>query len=257
MRLARHSHSTTRHAEDLTVTGHPDVNAVATRQFKDSIEELTTMKSGIWRKKRKDPRSPLGCLASWLLLLLLFVSLPWQCSCYRVGDVVDTIIRTPEETTEALSNQMPLFGVSSNAVFFESPPRFSLAFQDARIPLPWVEMSSRKRQLDELTVTFVYSRSGDGAIHAISSEAKYEDAKPGSEGFRVRYEWVEEEEVDLRSGSTVMFLAVSIASIVILLQTCSGKETGPSQRENNSDNSSPYDTYGERVNIASGAGKWD
>jgi hypothetical protein len=145
----------------------------------------------------------------------------WQCSSYRVGDVVDTIIRTPEETTEALSSQMPLFGVPSNAVFFESPPRFSLAFQDAGIPLPWVEMSSRKRQLDELIVTFVYSRSGDGAIHAISSEAKYEDAKPGSEGFRVRYEWVEEEEVDLRSGSAVMFLAVSIASIVILLQTCS------------------------------------
>lgn len=91
----------------------------------------------------------------------------------------------------------------------------------------------------------------------VSSEAKYEDAESRSEGFRVRYEWVEEEEVDLRSGSTVMFLVVSIASVVILLHTCSGKGTGPSQRENDSDNSSPYDTYGEQVNIASGAGKWD
>lgn len=216
------------------------------------------MKSGIWGKKRRNPRSPSArLLASWLLLLLQFVSFPWQCSSYRVGDVIDTIIRTPEETTDALSNQMPLFGVSSDAVFFESPPRFSLAFQDGMVPLPWVEMSSRKRHLDELVVTFIYSRSGDGAIHAISSEAKYEDAKPGSEGLRVRYEWIEEEKVDLRSGSTVMFLAVSIASIVILLQICSGKGTDPSQGENDSDNSSPYDTYGEHVNIASGAGKWD
>ena len=215
------------------------------------------MKSEIWKKKRRDPRSPSGCLASWLLLLLLFVSLPWQCSSYRVGDVVGTIIRTPEKTADALSNQMPLFGVSSDTEFFESPPRFSLAFQDGMIPLPWVEISSRKRQLDELIVTFVYSRSGDGAIHAISSEAKYDDAKLGREGFRVRYEWVEEEEVDLRSGSAVMFLAVSVASIVILLQSCSGKGTGPPQRVNDSNNSSPYDTYGEQVNIASGAGKWD
>lgn len=216
------------------------------------------MKPGIWRKERRDPRSLLAPFSSWSqsLLLVLFVSLPWQCSSYRVGDAVETIIRTPEETKDALSNQMPLFGVSSDAAFFESPTRFSLAFMDGMVPLPWVEMYNRKRQLDELVVTFVYSRSGDGAIHAISSEAKYEDAKSRSEGFRVRYQWIEEEEVNLRSGSAVMFMAVSIASVLILLQTCSGKGT-PSQRENDSDNSSPYDTYGKQVNIASGSGKWD
>ena len=217
------------------------------------------IKAAIFCKAARARNPQVAFSAPWSLLsiLLVLVVSPWQCASYRVGDTVDTIIRTPEETADALSNQMPLFGVPSVEVFFESPARFSLAFQEGLRPLPWVELQdSRKRALEEVIVTFVYSRSGDGTIHSISSQPKYKDTtrESGNQGFRVRYEWVEEETVDLRSGLAFMLLAVSIASIAILIQSC----TDPSQGENaSSGNSASYDSYGDQINVASGAGKWD
>jgi hypothetical protein len=202
-----------------------------------------------------------------LVLLGSFVlSCPLQfCAAYRIGDTVGTLIRTPRGTSEALISQMPLFGYSTDVVFTdESPTSFSVAFEEGIHTLPWIELyDSRRHRLDVVEVTFVYSRSGDGTIHAISSEAKYKDAGDEVDGFRVRYKWVEEEEVDLVSGSAVMLLAVSIAALIMMLQTC-GETSRPSasvHRDNHHhlamgvSSASSYD-YGEQTSVAIG-GKWD
>jgi len=197
---------------------------------------------------------------SCLLLFLLLISVPFRCSSYRVGDVVDTIVRTPEESTDALNSQMPLFGVPSSAIFTELPERLSLAFQEGLRPLPWIEMyDHKKRPLKEMTVTFVYSKSGDGTIHAVSSETKYSDARSDSEGFRVKYQWKEEEEVDLQSGAVVMFLAVCIVSIIVLLQSCTGSGfEGIHHHDESSSMPSSYEAYGQPSTFAaSGMPKWD
>ena len=200
------------------------------------------------------------CSPSWrqLFVLLLLASCPFQGTSYLVGDVVDTIVRTPDETTDALNSQMPVFGVPSTAVFPETPERLSLSFHEGLRQLPWIEtMDSKKRPLKEITVTFLYSKSGDGAIHAVSSETTYDDDKSTDEGFRVRYKWVEEEEVDLQSGSIVMFLVVFVVCIIILVQSCSGTGAGVSQQDNSFGSSTPYESYGQQTNIASGMPKWD
>lgn len=183
-------------------------------------------------------RRSINCAPSLLLLSLLSFSL--YCTGYRVGDVVDTIVKTSEQSTDALNSQMPMFGVPTTAIFSEAPSdsSFSLAFQEGMRPLPWMEMVNHKKQpLKEVIVTFVYSKSGDGAIHAVSSETIYSENKD-VEGFRVKYQWVEEEEVDLQSGSIVMFLGVLIASLVVLIQSCGGAGFDISQRDDSTDRKS-------------------
>lgn len=200
-----------------------------------------------------------------LLLGLSVLCCPLQfCVAYRIGDTVDTLIRTSSGTSEALTRQMPLFGYSTDVAFTESPTRFSIAFEEGLHPLPWIELyDSRRHRLDVVEVTFIYSRSGDGTIHAISSEAKYKDASDEVDGFRVRYKWVEEEEVDLVAGSAVMLLAVSIAVLIMMLQIC-GETSGPSPFLHGDNHhhlamgvtsASSYD-YGEQTSVAIG-GKWD
>lgn len=176
-----------------------------------------------------------------------------------MGDVVDTMIRTSEESTDVLTSQMPQFGISSSAVFDESPPEgsFSLAFNEGMRPLPWMAMyDNKKRPLKEISVTFVYSRSGDGTIHAVSSETTYSDAK-GEGGFRVKYKWVQEEKVDLQSGMTVMFLGVCIVSIIVLLQSCNGLDASRAQDGNSATSSYEQVPYGQQAAVSSGMPKWD
>lgn len=194
----------------------------------------------------------------WSIFVLFLLSFPVRCSSYRVGDIVDTILRTAEGSTDVLNSQMPMFGVQSTAVFSETPDRFSLAFHEGLRPLPWIEtVDNTERALKEITVTFVYSESGDGAIHAVSSEATYSKEKSSDEGFRVRYQWVEEEEVDLQAGSAVMFLAVCIVSIIVLLQSCGETGAGASLSDNSFGTATPYESYGQETQVASGMPKWD
>lgn len=198
--------------------------------------------------------------AATQLLFILLLSLPFYSTSYRIGEAVDTILRTPEESTDALTSQMPLFGVPSTAIFTEDVDRFSLAFQEGLKSLAWIPVyNHKKRPLQELIVTFVYSRSGDGTIYSVSSEAVYSNDKSDNEGFRVKYKWVQEEEVDLQAGALVMFVGVCIVSVIVLIQACigSGYDHSSHRDGNGATASSSYEAYGQQTSVSSGMPKWD
>ena len=132
---------------------------------------------------------------------------------YRIGDAIDTIIRTESSAEDALRHQMPIFGVSSTASF-DVTEKFALAFEEGLRPLPFISADS----LDKLEVIFVYSKSG--TIHSISSTSHLGVNK--SKFVRVHYKWVEEENVDIVGAGAVMFLATFFATIAMLIQACAG-----------------------------------
>ena len=210
-----------------------------------------------------------GAVSNRLRLVLSFLLLSLaHCVAYRVGDAVDTMLRTSLEAKEALRSQMPMFGVNSIAEFKGSPRSFSLSFEEGLRALPWFDLkNSRGNPLEYVTVTFVYSRSGDGSIHAISSSASYSSKRgktADGDGFQVKYTWIEEEGVDVAGGSAVMMLATLIVAIVFFLQMCStGIDELSSQRRDDgiamSDTAS-YASYGDQLSIGSGGAsvpKWD
>jgi hypothetical protein len=142
---------------------------------------------------------------------------------YRVGEAVDTDIRMGSILTDALRSQMPMFGIPSTArfQFEETIPSFSLQFEDGLRGIPTVPLVNSKQQaLGRLQVTFVYSKSGAGAIHTVISQAEYGSNLDSSESFLVDYQWIEEEQVQLTAGKGVMFLAVFVVSIVFLISLC-------------------------------------
>ncbi len=161
----------------------------------------------------------------WMLHLTTILLLSWLhlSHAYRVGDAIDTIVQTPSGISDALRQQMPRFGVSTQAIFHELPlSHFSLAFEEGFRQLPWVDIvNGNGKALDKIIVTFVYSKSGGGAIHSVSSQAKYLSTNEPSNGsFRADYIWIEEEAVDLNAGASVMFLATLVTTVLVLLHTC-------------------------------------
>jgi hypothetical protein len=134
----------------------------------------------------------------YLFLVLVASCLLGSTTAYRVGDAIDTDIRLASGTSDALRVQMPQFGVSSKANFrFEDQDSFSLQFEDGLRGLPWVSLVKgyKGQALEKLVVTFVYSKSGGGAIHTVLSEPVYREtaARPQQAGsFQVEYNWVEE-----------------------------------------------------------------
>lgn len=172
-------------------------------------------------------------------------------------------MRTDKGTTDALTSQMPLFGIPTSTVFTEDVDRFSLAFQEGLRSLPWISVyDHKKRPLEQVRVTFVYSKTpnGGGTIHAVTSETTYsKDRSDSDEGFRVSYVWKEEEQVDLQSGLIVMCLVVCIAAMIVMIQSCtgSGMDLGH-QGDENSGLSSYEQAYGQQsATISSGMPKWD
>lgn len=121
---------------------------------------------------------------------------------------------------ELLMAARPLFGVSRTIQLARLPERFSLSFEEGLHSLPYVDGQA----LDVLRVIFVYSKSGEGRIHRVSSKAIWSDNKRSrldkNVPIDVSFEWVEEEAVDLQAGSSVMFLTVLVVSILFLLQLC-------------------------------------
>ena len=145
-----------------------------------------------------------------------------------MGDLVDAVISTRSMTNiELLLSSRPLFGVPKTIQLARLPERFSMHFEEGLHSLPFVDGQS----LEKLIVTFVYSKSGEGRIHSVTSKAIRTDggsARMAVSGDReqaksidVVFEWVEEEAVDLSSGTSIMFLAVMMASIIYLIQLCS------------------------------------
>lgn len=152
----------------------------------------------------------------------------WFVDAYRVGDLVDAVISTRSMTTiELLLSSRPLFGVPKTIQLARLSERFSMRFEEGLHSLPFVDGQT----LEKLIVTFVYSKSGEGRIHSVTSKAIRTDggsARIAAMGDReqkkpidVSFEWVEEEAVDLSSGTSIMFLAVMMASVIFLIQLCS------------------------------------
>lgn len=186
--------------------------------------------------------------------LLLFLCLGAAiASAYRTGDAVDTDVVMDGWPWDALRSQMPKFGINTKVHFDmdltsqggsdeeEEEGRryrtFALLFEDGLRSIetrPYEKNNIWRGQgqtLERVLVKFIYSKSGTGMIHSVSSTAVYKSASTASSSsssnsnsnsrrFRVEYEWQEEEAVRLTVGSVVMFLAVFLSSIVFLFHTC-------------------------------------
>eukprot|EP00545_Synedropsis_sp_CCMP1620_P010398 CAMPEP_0119008870 /NCGR_PEP_ID=MMETSP1176-20130426/3994_1 /TAXON_ID=265551 /ORGANISM="Synedropsis recta cf, Strain CCMP1620" /LENGTH=199 /DNA_ID=CAMNT_0006961279 /DNA_START=8 /DNA_END=607 /DNA_ORIENTATION=- len=189
-------------------------------------------------------------LAAFLLLLVTSTT-----HAYRVGDAIDTIARTDASAAQdVLRSQMPLFGRSSTAHFSPQQGRFSLSFEEGLRPIPWVNIiDSKGLGLERLEVTFLYSRSGDGAIYGISSDPTYSNL--GGRSFTVQYNWVEEEEVNLKAGGATMMMVVLLACATMLLSSCGS--TGEDQKEREDQRGSEASYGGYAPQVQSGVPKWD
>lgn len=182
------------------------------------------------------------------LFLLLLSCLPFTCVSYRIGDVIDTVIRTETSAEDALRHQMPIFGISSTAGFDVSE-KFALAFEEGLRPLPFISADT----LDKLEVIFLYSKSG--TIHSISSTPHLIVGDSKSNHVRVHYKWIEEEDVDIVGAGAVMFIATFLATILMLIQACAGTSF------DDEDGGSSHGAHGSSVQSSTGAAygvpKWD
>ena len=177
---------------------------------------------------------------------------------YRVGDAVDTVIWLPGgETTDAMRAHMPKFGVSTSVSLPPLKEKFSFGFEEGLWALPWTEAwNMRGEGLERLVVTFVYSKSGGGAIHSVSSESFYrsrgtkdknKDGKKGDSQLKVQYKWLEEEPVNLQAGLAAMFFATLVASVVFLIQACG--LTGDDDEVDSDNMSYGHDTISSPVEV--------
>jgi len=179
-------------------------------------------------------------------VLSILSCLPFACVSYRVGDAIDTIIRTETSAEDALRHQMPIFGVSSTAGFDVSE-KFALAFEEGLRPLPFISAEI----LDKLEVIFVYSKSG--TIHSISSTPHIGDNK--SKHVRVHYKWIEEEDVDIVGAGAVMFIATFLATITMLIQACA--DTSFDDEDDHRRGGSSHGSSLGSGGAAFGVPKWD
>lgn len=165
-----------------------------------------------------------GCTICKLFSWVVLVILPWSIDAYRVGDAIDTEIWTTKHASSEeapMRSQMALFGMDRAAKFPRTTDRFSISFEEGFRVLPWINMKNGAgHPLEKVEVTFVYSRSGGGEIHSLSSKPIYNKETPSNSEIVVVYKWIEEELVDLNSGAFVMFLAVFVVSVYFLFDFC-------------------------------------
>jgi hypothetical protein len=183
-------------------------------------------------------------------LLLSLALLKGFVSSYYVGEHVDTTIFSMIGKTEALKAQRPLFGIDSSITFPRSNDRFSLGFEEGFHQLSWFDPTN----LGKLRVTFVHSKSGDGAIHSVSSEPIMKNVHDeySSHHIEIEYMWTEEAPVDLQTGSIVMFLATLVLSLGLILQTCGLTEDSGGDDDDFDENESSHhrDFMDERNSLA-------
>jgi hypothetical protein len=164
----------------------------------------------------------MNILRSFLLLVISACSFPsitthWFVGAYRVGDVVDAAMYTKSFPVELFMANMPLFGVSRRVKMPRLMERFSLAFEEGLHSLPFMDAQT----LEKLQIKFIYSRSGEGRIHSVTSEAIRSKVPFNAKTpIEVEFEWIEEEAVNLDAGLTIVFLATLVASITFLIQLC-------------------------------------
>ena len=159
-----------------------------------------------------------------LLLLLGLFAASAAVDAYRIGDTVDAAVSTRSaRPVDLLMADHPRFGIT-RAVRLPGLPdsRFSLSFEEGLFTLPYVDASSVGR----LIVTFVYSPSGPGRIHSVTSRAvpivpgKSPRFPSSRREVEVLFEWVEEAEVDPEAGTIAVLAVVFVVSILFLIQLC-------------------------------------
>jgi hypothetical protein len=178
---------------------------------------------------------------------------------YRVGDAVDTLVWTKDDTKDAMRAEMPIFGMTSSVNFPHLKQRFSLGFEEGLWALPWTDTKTMRGQvLDKLLVKFVYS---GGVIHSVSSEPVYAKKAPVSTmkggSLQIDYIWLEEEPVDIIMGASVMFLAALVASVIFLVQGCGIADPGPESGNDNSVSYGGLSTATADASAPPGVPKWD
>jgi hypothetical protein len=170
---------------------------------------------------------------------------------YRIMDVVDATMYTRSFPVELLMASMPLFGVPRTVKIPRVLERFSLSFEEGLHSLPYIDGQS----LETLQVTFIYSRSGEGRIHSVTSNAiRSPKGRPIDQKVPINVEfiWVEEEAVNFNAGISVMFLATLVSSILFLIQLCAangGSEDHSDARYRG--RSSPYPSSTSRMGKSS------
>lgn len=137
---------------------------------------------------------------------------------YKIGDTVDGILWNGEDFNSMKRAQMPLFGQSSVATFERRKGSLSFGFEDGMHMVPWIETED----LERLVVTFVFSKSGQGAIESMSTSATR--GQSSSDDIVVEYQWVEEIPASPQEGACAMLLGSLIACVVAVFQVCATSE---------------------------------
>jgi len=136
---------------------------------------------------------------------------------YKVGDTVDAAILTRSvRTIDLLMANMPLFGVTKTIHLPRSQGRFSMSFEEGLHTLPYIDVGITEK----VVVTFVYSKSGAGRIHSVTSSPIQNRKFDPTRDIEVLFDWVEEADLDFQAGSIVMFGVVLVVSILFVLQLC-------------------------------------
>jgi hypothetical protein len=157
---------------------------------------------------------------------------------YKVGDTVDAAISTRSvRAIDLLMANMPLFGVSKTVHLPRMPGHFSMSFEEGVHTLPYIDAGTTEK----LVVTFVYSKSGVGRIHSVTSSAIQNRKFDPTRDIEVLFDWVEEAAVDFEAGSIVMFLVVLVVSIMFVLQLCTIDH--PNEYDDDDDRNSNNKSY--------------
>lgn len=169
-----------------------------------------------------------------MLVLIAIASRAGLGTAYRVGDAVDTGVKYgPVDGQGVLRRQRPLFGKESIAVFELHPDleeSFTMTFEDGLWGLPTIPLTinaassgSSSSLLSSWTVYFVFSKStGNGEIHKVTHSApeyKPKNDNDNESSFTVHYKWIEEPEVNVDAGRTMLMAIVLIASVFIIAST--------------------------------------
>jgi hypothetical protein len=182
--------------------------------------------TGTWHKHFRRPRR-------LLLALIILSSRGGLATAYRVGDAVDTGVKYGSvDGLGVLRRQTPLFGKDSTAVFDLHPDideSFTMIFEDGLWGLPTIPLSPNSASsrssssLSSWTVYFVFSKStGNGEIHKVTHgtpEYKPMNDEDEESNFSVHYKWIEEPEVNVEAGRTVLMAIVLVASVFIIVST--------------------------------------
>ena len=189
------------------------------------------------RRIRGNFSPPRSLVALVLVVVMTFGAFG---AAYRVGDDVDTELSIDgSPPSDVLRSQMPYFGVSSTANFQIKPTshifdrKIALSFLDGLWGLPTTYLTnSRGEGLVSILVTFVFSKSGSGVIHSVSSVPTYSSEGNDSYSVRVEYKWVEEEDIYVNAGQAIMFMLTFFVGAFLLIASCGLLED--SERDNHS-----------------------